>query len=112
MLQKEHRLRHDKDIKALFQKAKSVFDVYCGLKYKKNNLNVSRFAVVVGVKVSKKAVTRNRLRRQIISTIYKHLDEIKPGYDVIILVRKEAVGKKTEELAEHILSALKKAGLF
>lgn len=111
MLPVKHRLRLDRDIKTLFAKGKGVFDLYCGLKYRKNGLGVSRFAVVVGTKVSKSAVARNRLRRQIREIIRLRLAEIKPGFDVMVLVRKEALGRTSAELEQHLFAALRKAGI-
>lgn len=112
MLSRAHRLHLDKDIKTLFAKGKGVFGVCCGVKFRKNGLETSRFAVVVGTKVSKRAVIRNRLRRQIREVIRLRLGEMKPGFDVMVLVRKEAIGKTYAELEKHTLSSLKKAGVL
>lgn len=108
MLPQANRLRLDKDIKALFAKGKGVFGVVCGIKFRPNGLPVSRFAVVVGLKVSKKAVVRNRLRRQIRAMLRHELDHFRPGYDLMILVRPAAVDKKPEEIKSDLLKNLKK----
>ncbi len=107
MLSKEYRLRNDKDIKALFAKGKGVFGLLINIKFRPSKLHVSRFAVVVGTKVSKKAVVRNRLRRQLISIIFKHLKNIRPGFDVVLMPKKEAIGKKSKEFEEEIIKTLK-----
>ena len=112
MLPRAHRLHLDKDIKTLFAKGKGVFDVCCGLKFRKNALETSRFAVVVGTKVSKRAVIRNRLRRQIREIIRLRLATLKPGFDVMMLIRKEAIGKSYGELEKHVLGSLRKAGIL
>lgn len=112
MLPRPYRLHLDKDIKTLFAKGKGVFDVCCGFKFRKNGLDVSRFAVVVGTKVSKSAVVRNRVRRQIREIIRLKLPAIKPGFDVMMLVRKEALDKTSTELERHVTSGFKKAGLL
>ena len=112
MLPKAHRLRYEKDIKALFAKGKGVFDMVCGVKYKKNNLEVSRFAVVVGVKVSKKAVDRNRLKRQLRQVLQDHLGDLKGGYDVVLMVREKALGKTTKELNDHLMVIFSKTPLL
>lgn len=107
MLSKEYRLRNDKDIKTLFAKGKGVFGLLVNIKYLPNKLPVSRFAVVVGTKVSKKAVIRNRLRRQLKAIIYKHLNIIRPGFDIVLMPKKEAIGKKSKEFDEEIIKTLK-----
>ncbi len=112
MLPKPNRLHLDKDIKTLFAKGRGVFDVRCGLKFRKNGLDLSRFAVVAGTKVSKNAVVRNRVRRQIREVIRLRLAEIRPGFDVMVLVRKEAVGSPYEELEKRLVATLKKAGIL
>lgn len=108
MFSQENRLRHDKDIKALFSKGKSAFGILVGIKFRYNKLPVSRFAVVIGTKVSKKAVVRNRLRRQVRGIISKHLPKIAPGYDVALLIKKEAIGKKSREIEEELVATLKR----
>ncbi|OGM00472.1 ribonuclease P protein component [Candidatus Uhrbacteria bacterium RIFOXYC12_FULL_57_11] len=105
-------MRLDKDIKALFAKGKGVFDVWVGFKFRKNDLNVTRFAVVVGTKVSKSAVVRNRLRRQVREAIRTRLSDIRPGYDIMVLVKKEAMGASFQELEKHVVSGLKKANIL
>lgn len=112
MLPSEHRLRLEKDIKTLFAKGKSVFGLMIGMKYQPNKHKVSRFAVVAGVKVSKKAGDRNRIKRQLRAIIHEMLPHIKPGYDVLLFAKKEAVGKTSEELRIQVATSFKKAGLL
>jgi len=107
MLSKEHRLRNDKDIKTLFAKGKGVFGLLVNIKYRSNHILVSRFAVVVGTKVSKKAVVRNRLRRQINAIIFKRLKNFCPGFDVVLMPKKEAIGKKSKDFEEEIFKTFK-----
>jgi len=108
MLPKDHRLRLEKEIKTLFAKGKSVFGLLIMIKMRPNRLPLSRFAVVVGTKISKRAVVRNRLRRQISAVVEKHLSQIAPGFDVVFMPKKEAIGKKTIELENEILLTFKR----
>ncbi len=112
MLPKEHRLRHEKDIKTLFAKGKSVFGVQIGLKYRMNSLSTTRFAIVVGTKVSKSAVVRNTIKRRIRAVLQKHLVEIKGGYDVLFLTKKELVGKTFAEIESMVVYLLKKTPIL
>lgn len=112
MLPSEYRLRHEKDIKTLFARGKSVFGIWVGMKYRKNGLQNSRFAVVAGIKVSKKAVVRNRLKRQVRAVIHERLEQIAPGYDVILFMKKEILEKDFKEIENQILQSLKKAKLL
>jgi ribonuclease P protein component len=112
MFPKENRLRTEKDIQALFAGGKSVFGMFVGIKIKKNLKEQSRFTVVVGTKISKKAVVRNRLKRQIRAIVHAKLCELSSGYDVAFLVKKEAVGKNFEELQSDVEKLLRKAKLL
>ena len=112
MLPKEHRLRHEKDIKALFAKGKSVFGMYAGIKFGKNSEDESRFTVVAGVKISKKAVARNRIKRRYRALLHNHIYDVVSGYDVLVLVKKEAIEATTEELEKDLLKTLTKAKLI
>ncbi|MFH1253060.1 MAG: ribonuclease P protein component [Candidatus Uhrbacteria bacterium] len=112
MLSQEHRLRKAKEVEVVFTTGRSVFDPVCGFKFLKNNLSDSRFAVLVGNKISKSAVVRNRLRRQIREIIRLHLEKIRPGLDVIFIVRAEAKGKKYQDLERVIIGGLKRARLM
>ncbi|NQV90636.1 ribonuclease P protein component [Candidatus Uhrbacteria bacterium] len=112
MLPSEYRLRHEKDIKTLFARGKSVFGIWVGMKFRKNGLETSRFAVVVGTKVSKKAVVRNRLKRQVRAIIHDRLTVITPGYDVLLFMKKEILEKDFKEIEGQVLQSLKKAKLL
>jgi len=112
MLPVANRLKRDQDFRSLFGSKEGAFGSVCGAKWGKNGLKESRFAVVVGTKVSKKAVVRNRLRRQIREMIRLRLNEAKPGYDLVLVVKKEALGKTGSELEKEIKKLLKKTPIF
>ncbi len=52
---------------------------------------LSRFGITVSKKVSKLAVIRNRLKRQISAAIQTLLPQIREGYWVVVVVRSSAV---------------------
>lgn len=112
MLPKEHRLKRESEIKTLLKKGRSVFGMYLRLKYLKNDLEISRFAIVAGLKISKKAVVRNRLKRQVRAIIQEHLDRIAEGFDIMVMLKKEAIGKTSKDLEEDLLKSFKKAKLL
>lgn len=62
-----------------------VPDAGYGLKYRKNNLGYSRYAIVVGKKIAARAVDRNRIRR----TIYDALGGMSNNpVDIVIFITK------------------------
>lgn len=75
------------------------------LKYKPNNLNKNQFKIIVSLKVSKKAVVRNKIRRRI-KEILRQL-AIKQGYDIVVIANKEIIGKSFGEIKKAILCSVK-----
>ena len=78
----------------------------------KNSLPESRFTVVVGLKVSKSAVKRNRVKRQYREILRLRMTEVTPGYDVMVLISKSALELTYEEKEKGFVRVLKKAGLL
>lgn len=111
MLPNIYRLRQEKDIKALFARGKSVFDIVLGIKFKRNNFSHSRFAVVVGSKISKRAVVRNLIKRRLRAVLEKHLEDFRPGFDVIILVKEGVTKRAFVDLESELLGLLERAGI-
>ena len=111
MLPKEYRLRLKKDFDRLFKKAKFVSQGSLTLGFAENKLSNSRFAVIVGKKVSKKAVIRNLVKRKIVEIIRLNLGQIKPNFDLVFITKPEIKGKKYKETEIVVFSLLKRARL-
>lgn len=62
----------------------------------KNNLAFSRFGFIIGKKIDKRAVVRNRTKRILRSCIEEMLQKINAGYDMLFIIQKNAVGQKRE----------------
>lgn len=112
MLQSENRLRKDRDFQVVFKKGQSIFDNFCGVRFYKNGLENSRFAVVVGTKVHKSAVKRNKVRRQYREILRLNLLQFKKGFDVILLTSKESLNLDYHEKEEKLIKVFTKAGLM
>ncbi len=112
MLSIPNRLTKDKDFKRVFQKGRSFFSKVIGFKALKNDLESSRFGIVVSTKISKKATIRNRIKRQIGEVIRLNLDKIKTGYDVVLITLPAIVNKKYAEIEKEVMIALKKLNLL
>lgn len=87
MLPKEHRLKDKKEIETVFQRGRLVFSHFLFLKYLPNQKHVSRVAFSVGLKFSKKAVERNRVKRILRAVIYRELPGIISGYDLVFYIK-------------------------
>ncbi|MAF13500.1 MAG: ribonuclease P protein component [Parcubacteria group bacterium] len=112
MLPASKRLTKDKDIKRVNKAGQSYFSPLFKLKYLANDKSLSRFTVVVSNKVSKKAVLRNRLRRQLREIIRLNLKKIKSGHDIIVSVKSQSLGKTYQDLENSLNLALKKSKLL
>lgn len=71
-----------------------------------------RLGISVSQKVSKKAVERNRLKRQIRAALRELLPDLSPGWKVIVGVRPQAVGCKYERFLRELEQLLVKAEVF
>jgi ribonuclease P protein component len=100
------RLTKQQEFSHLFHKGGSVVTPTFTLRYLRNGLPQSRIGVVVSKKVSKKAVVRNRLRRQIIGWWQANEAKVKPGFDAAVIVKKDQ-----ETPAAQIETAFAKAGI-
>lgn len=113
MLAKQYRLKKNKDFELVFKRGKTFDSKLLFLKtIKRNNLKVSRFGLVVGTKISKKATIRNKIKRRLRDVIRKKLEDIKPGFDVIIGAKAGVVDKNYQEIKEEFKGLLEKAGVL
>ena len=72
-----------------------------------------KFAVVVSKKVSKSAVTRNRIRRRIYEWLRLNLSQLDQEQLTVIFVHNEILAKMPYlSLVEQLEKTFKKAGLF
>jgi len=86
-------------------------DKYPRRKYTVDDLHIG-FAVGLGV--SKKAVVRNRVKRQLREIVRLLLkdEKIKHGYHVLVMAKKEIVGKEYNEIKTETEILLKRCGLL
>ena len=112
MLPKKYRLLKERDFERVYKKGSSFAEKFVVCKILKNDLGLPRFGFSIGTKISKKAVSRNRLRRQFQEIARLAVNDIKNGVDIIVLPKKDAEGKKNKEIKEAFLKILKKSGIM
>ncbi len=112
MLEKNGRLSKNKDFDRVWQKGRSSFDGLLGVKAIPNDFDFNRFGVLVGLKVGKKAVERNLVKRRIREAIRSFLPEMKKGFDIVIVSLPAAKEKDLSELKVSLESGLKRLRLF
>ncbi len=105
-------LSKQKDFEQVAKKGNSFFTKEFGFKIIKNNFKKNRYGIVVSLKVDKKAVVRNKIRRQIREIIRLNNKNIKQGFDIMILTRSLIKDLKYKEIEEKLLNLFKKANLY
>lgn len=113
MLARTNRLTKDRDIERVFKRGRSIYAGALALRLARNELALSRLAVVVSLKVSKKAVERNRLKRRLREITRREIvPHLKTGFDIVIITKKPLLELPFEELKKLTIGLFKKARLL
>lgn len=72
----------------------------------------SLFSVTASLKVEKRAVRRNRIRRRIYEIVRLSLSKIKPGYAISFLTKKQILDNSYHQIEKEVLKALKENKLL
>lgn len=110
MLAKINRLTERKDFSAVY--ARGTYLSFKGLtiKYLLSKNKMSRIGFSVGLKFSKKAVERNRLKRLLRNAVRIYVESLKPGFDIIIVgnaVPKKYDFKTIADVLKHLFTKAK-----
>lgn len=108
MLKKKYRLLKE----TKFDKKDLYASPFFVLKFAKNEKSFNRFGFIVSKKIDKRATVRNRGKRKIRVCIETNFDKIKPGYDVLFILKKQILSKTTKEISELTLRELEKQKLL
>ncbi len=112
MLKKANRIRKDKEFDRIFKAGQSFYGNNFGLRVAKNGLDKDRFSIMISTKVSKKAVIRNHIRRQIREIIRQEMSRMNVGYDIVFIVFNQILDKNFQEVKEAIVKSFMKLGLY
>ncbi len=112
MLEKKNRIRLDKEFDRVFKTGQSFYGKVLGIKTAVNSLEYNRFGILVSLKVSKKAVIRNKIKRQIRSIISKEMPEMRAGKDVVIVVFSLILDKEFEDIKDILKTGFSRAKLY
>lgn len=110
-MKKEERLRKNRDFQRTYKKGRSQAHYLLVLVYRKNGTKGNR----TGFSVSKKygnAVERNKIRRRLKEIVARERLKLKPGYDMILVVRKNARDADFSQLRQAVGALFTKAGLY
>ncbi|MGL5942760.1 MAG: ribonuclease P protein component [Waterburya sp.] len=118
-LPQAHRLRNRRDYRTVYEKGFRRYSPHLTLiaLAPSEQLNIlaapkTKFGISISKKVSKKAVVRNRLKRQIKGVIRTKLLSISPGWKLIIVVKPKAIECKYEHFLRELEELLKQAKII
>lgn len=112
MLPRPDRLRLGRDIDRVYRAGRYGRGEVLAVKVLARGANTKRAVVIVGKKVSKRAVVRNRNRRRLSEILAAEWQQISSGYDIVVTVHTDAADVKPEVLKQDLLTALKRAGVL
>ncbi|HHY39925.1 MAG TPA: ribonuclease P protein component [Syntrophaceticus sp.] len=111
MLSDNNRIRKNAEFKRAYQYGELFFSHYFVLhSLKRDDQKSTRLGIVPSRKI-KKAVLRNKLKRQIREIFKQYIKNIKKGYDLVLNVRNEAVNAGFEDLKKDFEYLIKKSQL-
>ena len=114
-LRKQEKLRTRKDFDALKEHGKACRDPFFTVLVRAaepdDPVQNLRYGIICSRKLHHSAVVRNRARRLITETFRLCKENILPC-GILVIPRRAIFGTKQQEVQEHLLRTLKKAGLI
>jgi len=107
MLKKKNRITSSVAFKEIFTKGKTKENGCLKIIFKKNNLDYSRYGIIVKAQNSKSAVQRNTLKRRIRNILRNSLLIFPKGFDIVILTKKDSLNMNSPKLKESLDKLLK-----
>lgn len=105
-MEKQNRLKSNKEFKKVYDRGKSFANKYLVIFFIKNGMDYNRVGFVTTKKLGN-AVKRNLYRRRLKEVYRLNSENLKPGYDIILLFRSripEIGYKEIESAFNHITS--------
>ena len=103
MLNKKNRISNRGLIKKLSDKGNTYRSRLFIFKFLPGKNNESEFAITISKKVSKKAVERNKLKRQINEAIKSNLENLKNNIVVLIIAKTNSLASTYQDIETNII---------
>ena len=110
MLKKTNRLCRSEDFRRVYGYKFSRANRHMVIFWYPNGLTESRFGFSLSKKIGK-AHVRNSYKRRLRELTRLHLNEIHPGFDVVVLCRRPIVETDYKELESSYMALLERCGL-
>ncbi len=112
MLPKKYRLVKNKDFARVAHYGRKSYIPELSLKWIKNNQSYSRWGIIVSLKVDKKAVVRNKIKRRLRALLRENISSLASGWDVIIITKDRIKELDYTQLQDVFLKILRKCNLI
>lgn len=93
--------------KLRLKNSKSYTSPFFTLRIAENGFLYNRYGFVVSKRIDKRAVVRNKIKRQLRSIIEKMQEEIKEGNDILFIIKKNILTESKELIFLTIKNLLK-----
>ena len=112
MLKKQQRISLKKDFDAVFKKGRSRYGRLMGIRVKSASGESNRYGIIVSAKVSKKAVKRNRIKRQLKNVCRLNDHALAPSHDLVIVALPAIIHSSYRQIQQEYLYLLKQLRLL
>ncbi len=100
------RFRLPKNVR--FAKENQISSNFFLIKIAENKTESKRFGIIVSKRIDKRAVIRNKIKRQIRRCIEENENNVPAGKDILMIVRPNIKDRQMEEICESIKKIFKK----
>lgn len=104
-------LRRGAEFQRVWDEGKSFSHPRVIARVRANGGTILRFGFVAGKKIGR-AVARNRAKRWLRESVRRHLPNIVPGWDVILIARGDALRGTFQEMDRAVEEVLRRAALL
>jgi ribonuclease P protein component len=116
-LPKAYRLKDRKDYRAVYEQGLRRYSPHLTLialhsDRDAETVSATQLGISIGKKVSKKAVVRNRIKRQLKSAFRENLQWLEPGWKIVVVVKPQAIECKYEHFLRELKKLLKQAKII
>lgn len=110
-MEKRYRLRKNIEFKKVYSHGKNYWNRNLVLYIKRNGLKETRIGYTITKKIGN-AVVRNKIRRRMKEIYRLNFANIKEGYDLIFICKKNIVDLSYDELENSMIHIMKIAKVF
>lgn len=110
-MEKKNKLRKNMEFKEVYKEKNNFWNRNLILYIKKNRTEDTRIGISITKKVGN-AVVRNKLKRRINELNNAYIGNLKDGYDIVIIPKKNAIDLSFKDLESALKHIYKLAGVW